>query len=61
MKTFEALRYYFDNYKHLEDFQKIQLTEYLACPDVDDCAYDRDSEFNDCAYCKLKWLNSKWK
>lgn len=56
VKVFEALKWFFDNFEFLEDFQLEQLVEYINCPEDDDCEYD-----GTCTECKIKWLNSEWK
>ena len=59
MKNFEVLAHDLKDYNLLEDFQKDCLTDYIACPDVDECDYDGVDKER-CVICKMKWLESEW-
>ena len=59
MKRYEILSIQLNNFVFLDDSQKADLVDYMACPNSDNCEYDGiNSDY--CTSCKIKWLEEDW-
>jgi len=55
MKNFKMLSEDLKNYDALDNCQKQCITDYISCPNSDDCQYD-GKDNSCCVNCKIRWL-----
>lgn len=56
MTNREMLALLFEN----EDIESEYLTEYISCPDLENCEYEKpNAKHSACDICKANWLRSE--
>lgn len=60
MKNYEVISEELLSFPYLEDFQQGAISDYIACPNENDCNYDGTNDRSCCMECKIKWLQKEF-